>query len=64
MNLKSLQKYKIRLINVVNTGLQGRWQQLRAFPKLFMTRHTIVIEIVLKQIQKRRFDTFMLFWEL
>ncbi|SDH57267.1 dihydrofolate synthase / folylpolyglutamate synthase [Flavobacterium omnivorum] len=51
---------KSGLLNVVkNTGLQGRWQQLSEFPKVFCdTAHNRNgLEIVLKQIQKQDFDT-------
>lgn len=48
------------LLNVVkNTGLQGRWQQLNAYPKVICdTAHNKNgLEIVLNQIQKEDFDT-------
>lgn len=48
------------LLNVVkNTGLQGRWQQLNAFPKVICdTAHNKNgLEMVLNQIQKELFDT-------
>ena len=51
---------KSGLLNVVkNTGLQGRWQQLNAFPKVICdTAHNKNgLEIVLNQIQKEVFDT-------
>ena len=51
---------KSGLLNVVkNTGLQGRWQQLNAFPKVICdTAHNKNgLGIVLKQIQKEDFDT-------
>lgn len=51
---------KSGLLNVMkNTGLQGRWQQLREFPKVICdTAHNKNgLEIVLKQIQKEDFDT-------
>ena len=51
---------KSGLLNVVkNTGLQGRWQQLREFPKVICdTAHNKNgLKIVLKQIQKEDFDT-------
>ncbi|MDI5887560.1 bifunctional folylpolyglutamate synthase/dihydrofolate synthase [Flavobacterium yafengii] len=51
---------KFGLLNVVkNTGLQGRWQQLNAFPKVICdTAHNKNgLEIVLNQIQKEDFDT-------
>ena len=51
---------KSGLFNVVkNTGLQGRWQQLNAFPKVICdTAHNKNgLEIVLNQIQKEDFDT-------
>ncbi|RBN49600.1 bifunctional folylpolyglutamate synthase/dihydrofolate synthase [Flavobacterium psychrolimnae] len=51
---------KSGLLNVVkNTGLQGRWQQLREFPKVICdTAHNKNgLEIVLNQIQKEDFDT-------
>ncbi|MGO4906064.1 bifunctional folylpolyglutamate synthase/dihydrofolate synthase [Flavobacterium sp. W20_MBD1_R3] len=65
--LKSQNDFKITrkniksgLLNVVkNTGLQGRWQQLREFPKVICdTAHNKNgLEIVLKQIQKEGFNT-------
>jgi dihydrofolate synthase/folylpolyglutamate synthase len=51
---------KSGLLNVVkNTGLQGRWQQLGEFPKIICdTAHNKNgLEIVMKQIQKEKFDT-------
>lgn len=51
---------KSGLLNVMkNTGLQGRWQQLNAFPKVICdTAHNKNgLEIVLNQIQKEDFDT-------
>lgn len=48
------------LLHVVkNTGLQGRWQQLHKAPKVICdTAHNKNgLEIVLKQIQKEKFDT-------
>jgi dihydrofolate synthase/folylpolyglutamate synthase len=48
------------LINVVrNTGLLGRWQQLRESPKIICdTAHNKNgLEIVMKQIQKEKFET-------
>ena len=54
------QNIKTGLLNVVkNTGLQGRWQQLREFPKVICdTAHNKNgLEIVLNQIQKEDFDT-------
>ena len=48
------------LLNVVkNTGLEGRWQQLGEFPKIICdTAHNKNgLEIVMKQIQKEKFDT-------
>ena len=51
---------KSGLLNVVkNTGLQGRWQQLNAYPKVICdTAHNKNgLEIVLNQIQKEDFDT-------
>lgn len=48
------------LLNVVkNTGLQGRWQQLGNFPKIICdTAHNKHgLEIVMKQIQKEKFET-------
>jgi dihydrofolate synthase/folylpolyglutamate synthase len=54
------QNVKSGLLNVVkNTGLQGRWQQLNAFPKVICdTAHNKNgLEIVLNQIQKEDFDT-------
>jgi dihydrofolate synthase/folylpolyglutamate synthase len=53
------QNVKSGLLNVVkNTGLQGRWQQLREFPKVICdTAHNKNgLEIVLNQIQKEDFD--------
>jgi dihydrofolate synthase/folylpolyglutamate synthase len=50
---------KSGLLQVVkNTGLQGRWQQLGEFPKVICdTAHNKNgLEIVLKQIQKQKFD--------
>ena len=50
---------KSGLLQVVkNTGLQGRWQQLGQFPKVICdTAHNKNgLEIVLKQIQKEKFD--------
>lgn len=43
----------------VNTGLEGRWQQLGEFPKIICdTAHNKNgLEIVLKQIQKEKFDS-------
>ena len=65
--LNSQNKFKITpentksgFLNVVkNTGLQGRWQQLNAFPKVICdTAHNKNgLEIVLNQIQKEDFDT-------
>lgn len=51
---------KSGLLNVVhNTGLEGRWQQLGESPKIICdTAHNKNgLEIVLKQIQKEKFDT-------
>ncbi len=51
---------KLGLLNVVkNTGLEGRWQQLSEFPKIICdTAHNKNgLEIVMKQIQKEKFDT-------
>jgi dihydrofolate synthase / folylpolyglutamate synthase len=51
---------KSGLLNVVkNTGLEGRWQQLGEFPKIMCdTAHNKNgLEIVMKQIQKEKFDT-------
>jgi dihydrofolate synthase/folylpolyglutamate synthase len=51
---------KSGLLNVIkNTGLQGRWQQLGKFPKIICdTAHNKNgLEIVMKQIQKEKFDT-------
>ena len=51
---------KTGLLNVKkNTGLEGRWQQLGEFPKIICdTAHNKNgLEIVLKQIQKEKFDT-------
>ncbi|MBB1192290.1 bifunctional folylpolyglutamate synthase/dihydrofolate synthase [Flavobacterium sp. SOK18b] len=48
------------LLHVVkNTGLQGRWQQIHTAPKVICdTAHNKNgLEIVLKQIQKEKFDT-------
>ncbi|RDI58479.1 bifunctional folylpolyglutamate synthase/dihydrofolate synthase [Flavobacterium glaciei] len=56
----TLENTKSGLLNVVkNTGLQGRWQQLREFPKVICdTAHNKNgIEIVLNQIQKEDFHT-------
>jgi dihydrofolate synthase/folylpolyglutamate synthase len=54
VNLKS------GLFNVIkNTGLEGRWQQLGEFPNIICdTAHNKNgLEIVMKQIQKEKFDT-------
>ena len=51
---------KSGLLNVIkNTGLQGRWQQLGEYPKIICdTAHNKNgLEIVMKQIQKEKFDT-------
>ena len=51
---------KSGLLNVVkNTGLEGRWQQLGESPKIICdTAHNKNgLEIVMKQIQKEKFDT-------
>lgn len=51
---------KSGLLNVVkNTGLEGRWQQLGDSPKIICdTAHNKNgLEIVMKQIQKEKFDT-------
>ncbi|MCI4443326.1 MAG: bifunctional folylpolyglutamate synthase/dihydrofolate synthase [Lentimicrobium sp.] len=51
---------KSGLLNVAkNTGLKGRWQQLGEFPKIICdTAHNKNgLEIVMKQIQKEKFDT-------
>jgi dihydrofolate synthase/folylpolyglutamate synthase len=51
---------KSGLLNVVkNTGLKGRWQQLGESPKIICdTAHNKNgLEMVLKQIQKEKFDT-------
>ena len=51
---------KSGLLNVVkNTGLEGRWQQLGEYPKIICdTAHNKNgLEIVMKQIQKEKFDT-------
>ena len=51
---------KTGLLNVVkNTGLKGRWQKLGEFPKIICdTAHNKNgLEIVLKQIQKEKFDS-------
>jgi dihydrofolate synthase / folylpolyglutamate synthase len=51
---------KSGLLNVKkNTGLEGRWQQLGEFPKIICdTAHNKNgLEIVMKQIQKEKFDT-------
>jgi dihydrofolate synthase/folylpolyglutamate synthase len=56
----TLENVKSGLLNVVkNTGLQGRWQQLNAFPKVICdTAHNKNgLKIVLNQIQKEDFDT-------
>lgn len=48
------------LLNVIkNTGLEGRWQQLGESPKIICdTAHNKNgLEIVMKQIQKEKFDT-------
>ena len=65
--INSQKKFKISeanvksgLLNVVkNTGLEGRWQQLGEFPKIICdTAHNKNgLEIVMKQIQKEKFDT-------
>lgn len=65
--LNSQKKFKISeaniksgLLNVVkNTGLEGRWQQLGESPKIICdTAHNKNgLEIVMKQIQKEKFDT-------
>lgn len=54
------QNIKTALLNVMkNTGLQGRWQQLKEFPKVICdTAHNKNgLEIVLNQIQKEDFNT-------
>ena len=51
---------KSGLLNVKkNTGLEGRWQQLGKYPKIICdTAHNKNgLEIVLKQIQKEKFET-------
>lgn len=51
---------KAGLLNVVkNTGLEGRWQQIGVSPKIICdTAHNKNgLEIVMKQIQKEKFDT-------
>lgn len=51
---------KSGLLNVIkNTGLEGRWQQLGAFPKIICdTAHNKNgLEIVMKQMEKEHFDT-------
>lgn len=51
---------KAGLLNVVkNTGLKGRWQKLGEYPKIICdTAHNKNgLEIVMKQIQKEKFDT-------
>ncbi|QZK89477.1 bifunctional folylpolyglutamate synthase/dihydrofolate synthase [Flavobacterium sp. CHNK8] len=50
------------LLVVKNTGLHGRWQQIRTAPKVICdTAHNKNgLEIVLKQIQKEKFDTLHL----
>jgi dihydrofolate synthase/folylpolyglutamate synthase len=56
----SIENLKSGLLNVVkNTGLQGRWQQLNAFPKVICdTAHNKNgLEIVLNQIDKEDFDS-------
>lgn len=65
--INSQKEYKIHkteiksgLLNVVkNTGLEGRWQQLGESPKIICdTAHNKNgLEIVMKQIQKEKFDT-------
>ena len=65
--INSQQEFKISekeiksgLLNVVkNTGLEGRWQQLGESPKIICdTAHNKNgLEIVMKQIQKEKFDT-------
>lgn len=54
---------KSGLLNVTkNTGLEGRWQQLGESPKIICdTAHNKNgLEIVIKQIQKEKFDTLHL----
>lgn len=54
---------KSGLLNVTkNTGLEGRWQQLGESPKIICdTAHNKNgLEIVMKQIQKEKFDTLHL----
>ncbi len=56
----SSQNIQDGLLHVVkNTGLQGRWQQIHTAPKVICdTAHNKNgLEIVLKQIQKEKFDT-------
>jgi dihydrofolate synthase/folylpolyglutamate synthase len=51
---------KSGLLNVIkDTGLEGRWQQLGEYPKIICdTAHNKNgLEIVMKQIQKEKFDT-------
>lgn len=55
----SIDNIQSGFLNVVrNTGLQGRWQQLRAFPKVICdTAHNKDgLKIALNQIQKETFD--------
>jgi len=55
----SEENIKAGLLNVVkNTGLQGRWQQLRESPKVICdTAHNKNgLEIVMNQVQKETFD--------
>lgn len=55
----TLENIKSGLLQVVkNTGLQGRWQQLKAFPKVICdTAHNKNgLEIVMNQIQKEEFE--------
>ncbi len=65
--LKSQNQFKVSEANIENgllyviknTGLQGRWQQLGENPKIICdTAHNKNgLEIVMKQIQKEKFDT-------
>ena len=65
--LNSQRTFKISEANIIsgllkvvkNTGLEGRWQQLGEFPKIICdTAHNKNgLEIVMKQIQKEKFDT-------
>jgi dihydrofolate synthase/folylpolyglutamate synthase len=54
---------KSGLLQVVkNTGLQGRWQQLNTSKSyLRYTHNKNGLEIVIKQIEKKEFEVYMLF---